>query len=60
MAKIVIEVEVANALEEQMVQKDLQKLCGRLKGKGITKLMKMYEDPMKKILVNGFFTANGI
>lgn len=62
MSKIEVKImlECENPLEISIATKNLQKLTDRLRGKGINKLMKMYEDPMKKIAVNGFFIANGI
>jgi hypothetical protein len=58
--KITIEIECSNALEKEVTSQNLQKLCDRLKGGGVNKLMKMYENPLKKVVVDAFFKGNGI
>ena len=57
---IIIKLECNDALEGNVAAANLQKLTDRLKGKGINNLIKMYNDPIKKIAVNAFFMANGI
>lgn len=55
-----IKITCDNPLQQDKAVENLQKLVDRLGAKGINKLMAMYDSPMTKLAVNGFFVANGI
>ena len=53
-SKITIEVEASDALEAARAEKSLQMLADKLSAKGINKLMDMYNNPFKKVIVDNF------
>ncbi len=60
MAEITINIKSDNDLQATRAKNNLQKLADRLNASGVNKLMEMYDNPLKKMVVETFFKSNGI